>query len=178
MEEPVAQVTAGGPLAEPVSERERISSLDALRGFALLGILVMNITTFAMPGIFDFNPTALGPLGRLDWSLWVVRYVLFDGKMRAIFSMLFGAGVILLTSRLARRDPARSADIFARRNLWLTLFGVLHGYFLWMGDILYAYGVTALLFLYPFRKLKAKTLLAAGTAVLLVLAAYGSVRDV
>src|SRR5262245_42549868 len=120
------------PSAEPVPERERISSIDALRGFALLGILVMNITTFAMPGIFDFNPTAVGPMSGLNRTLWVLRFVLFDGKMRAIFSMLFGAGVILLTSRLERRDPARSADIFARRNLWLTLFGVLHGYFVWM----------------------------------------------
>jgi len=164
------------PSAEPVPERERISSIDALRGFALLGILVMNITTFAMPGIFDFNPTAVGPMSGLNRTLWVLRFVLFDGKMRAIFSMLFGAGVILLTSRLERRDPARSADIFARRNLWLTLFGVLHGYFVWMGDILYFYGVTALVFLYPCRKLKPRTLIAAGAAALLVLTVWDGMR--
>jgi uncharacterized protein len=80
---------------------------------------------------------------------WASRFILFDGKMRAVFSMLFGAGVILLTSRLEKRgEAARAADIFTRRNMWLTLFGVLHGYFLWFGDILYFYGITALLFLW------------------------------
>jgi uncharacterized protein len=97
--------------------------------------------------------------------------------MRALFSMLFGAGVILLTSRLEKRgDAAISGDIFTRRNMWLTLFGVLHAYFLWWGDILYFYGMTALLFLYPCRKLKAKTLLIAGIAVVLLTAGYRVVR--
>jgi uncharacterized protein len=178
MEDSVAGAPTGNSLAEPLAERQRISSIDTLRGFALLGILIMNITTFALPGIFDFNPTAIGPMSRLDQTLWVLRFVLFDGKMRAIFSMLFGAGVILLTSRLESRQGSQSADIFARRNLWLTLFGVLHGYFLWMGDILYLYGVTALLFLYPCRRLKARTLLLAGIAASLALTAYTGVRAV
>ncbi len=73
--------------------------------------------------------------------------------MRAAFSMLFGAGVILLTERAERRGSRDIADIFLRRNMWLMLFGVLHFYLVWMGDILYYYGITALLFLYPCRKL-------------------------
>jgi len=164
-------------LAEPVAQQERISSLDVLRGFALLGILVMNIGDYALPGNFDYNPSILGPLSKLNLWLWAGRFILFEGKMRALFSMLFGAGVILLTSRLEKRgDAAISGDIFARRNMWLTLFGVLHGYFLWWGDILYFYGMTALLFLYPCRKLKAKTLLSAGIAVVLLTAGYRVVR--
>jgi len=140
MEESLGKLVLHPPVAEPVTQRERISSVDTLRGFALLGILVMNVTTFATPGVFDFNPTAIGDIGRLNLIAWAVRFVLFDGKMRAVFSMLFGAGVILLTSRLEKRGEAsRAADIFTRRNMWLTLFGVLHGYFLWVGDILWNY---------------------------------------
>ena len=177
MEESPGKLVLDAPLAEPLGERDRISSVDTLRGFALLGILVMNITTFGLPDIFDFNPTATGPISRFNMLLWSARFVLFDGKMRAIFSMLFGAGVILLTSRLEKRgESAGAADIFLRRNMWLTLFGVLHAYFIWFGDILYLYGITALLFLYPCRKLKARTLLTAGIAALLTFAVYHGVR--
>lgn len=164
-------------LAEPVAQQERISSLDVLRGFALLGILVMNIGDYALPDGFDYNPSILGPLSKPNLLLWAGRFILFEGKMRALFSMLFGAGVILLTLRLEKRgDAAIAADIFTRRNMWLTLFGLLHAYFLWWGDILYFYGMTALLFLYPCRKLKAKTLLIAGIAVVALLAGYRVVR--
>src|SRR5262245_42302379 len=164
-------------LAGPVAPNERISSVDVLRGFALLGILVMNIGDYALPEGFDYNPTILGPLSKSSLLLWAGRFILFEGKMRALFSMLFGAGVILLTSRLEKRgDAAISGDIFTRRNLWLTLFGVLHAYFLWWGDILYFYGMTALLFLYPCRKLRAKTLLIAGAAVVLCGVGYRTIR--
>src|ERR1043166_5004496 len=119
----------------PVRQSERISAVDVLRGFALLGILVMNIGDFALHEGFDLNPTSIGDIGKLNLLLWAGRFVLFEGKMRAIFSMLFGAGVILLTSRLDNRGAgAMAGDIFTRRNLWLTLFGVLHAYFLWWGD--------------------------------------------
>lgn len=179
--EPDAANSSNAP-ALPVAQGERIPSVDVLRGFALLGILVMNIGDYALPEGFDYNPailgaTGLGPIGKSSLLLWAVRFILFEGKMRALFSMLFGAGVILLTSRLEKRGGAAiSGDIFARRNLWLVLFGVLHAYFLWWGDILYFYGMTALLFLYPCRKLKARTLLMAGALVVLCLAGYRTIR--
>jgi uncharacterized protein len=165
------------PLTEPVPQRERISAIDTLRGFALLGILVMNISSFALHEGFDFHPTSIGNIGKLNTILWAARFVLFEGKMRALFSMLFGAGVILLTSRLEKRgDGSRAADVFLRLNLWLVAIGVAHGYFLWFGDILYAYGVTALLFLYPCRKLNARRLIAAGLVVLAMNGIYIGVR--
>ena len=179
--EPVAGNSLPAP-AEPLAQGERISSVDVLRGFALLGILVMNIGDYALPEGFDYNPTILaaagfGPIGKSSLLLWAVRFILFEGKMRALFSMLFGAGVILLTSRLEKRGGAAiSGDIFARRNLWLVLFGVLHAYFLWWGDILYFYGMTALQFLYPCRKLKARTLMIAGAVVVVCLAGYRTIR--
>ncbi len=91
--------------------------------------------------------------------------------MRAMFSMLFGAGAALLITRAdARGAGLRVADIYYRRTMWLILFGVLHAYFIWSGDILYAYGIGGLL-LFTLRKANPKWLLVAG--VLLVLVASG-----
>jgi len=161
----------------PVGQRERIFALDVLRGVGLLGILVMNISTFGLHEGFDFRPVSIGDIGTLNMTLWAARFVLFEGKMRGIFTLLFGAGVVLLTARIEKRGETwRGADIFGRRNLWLVAIGLAHGYFIWFGDILYVYGLTALLFLYPCRKLKAKTLIAAGLAVFAVAGAYHGVR--
>ena len=156
------------PTAGPVAQQERIATIDIVRGAALMGILLMNITSFGGPLEMYWNPLVVGTHRTANLTAWLIRWVFFEGKMRAAFSMLFGAGVILLTERTERRGT-NGADIFTRRNMWLVLFGILHCYFIWAGDILYFYGLTALLFLYPCRKLRAKTLLIAGT---LVLAAY------
>src|SRR5262249_49632192 len=165
------------PLAEPVQQRDRISAVDTLRGFALLGILAMNITSFALHEGFDYRPVMLGNISKGNLFLWGARYVLFDGKMRGLFSMLFGAGVVLLTSRLEKRGEAsRTADIFLRRNLWLLAIGVVHGFFIWWGDILYTYALTGLLFLYPCRKLSPRRLISAGLAVLAIGSIYFGVR--
>ncbi|HEY4011513.1 MAG TPA: hypothetical protein VGM11_15265 [Acidobacteriaceae bacterium] len=122
----------------PVEPSERISTIDLLRGFSLMGILVMNITDFA----FGFNnyafplstvkPVFNGPHWHANTIAWFLRWILAEGKMRALFSMLFGAGVILLTSRAERRGAGiRGADIYTRRNMWLVLFGMLHCYLIW-----------------------------------------------
>jgi len=155
-------------LPQPVTQRERIPTIDIVRGMALLGILVMNIGAFSGPFEMYINPLAVGNHRTYNLAAWTIRWIFFEGKMRAAFSMLFGAGVILLTERAERRGSRNVADIFTRRNMWLVLFGVLHFYFIWYGDILYAYGLTALLFLYPCRKLRARNLLIAGTAMLLI----------
>lgn len=154
------------PAPRPVTQRERIPTIDVVRGVALMGILLMNVAMFSGPWEMYFNPLSVG--NHRTWNLvaWTLRWVLFEGKMRAAFSMLFGAGVILLTERAERRGNRNIADIFLRRNMWLVLFGVLHFYFIWVGDILYYYGLTALLFLYPCRKLRFRTLFIAGGLVL------------
>ena len=156
----------------PVTGQERISSVDTLRGMALLGILAMNITSFGLPGwdymipLTTVHPVFSGPHWRINTVAWFLRWILAEGKMRALFSMLFGAGAILLTARAEARGAGdRTADIFPRRNMWLMLFGILHCYLIWDGDILYFYGLMGLLFLYPMRKLKAKTLIIAAAAV-------------
>jgi uncharacterized protein len=154
------------PAPRPVTQRERIPTIDVVRGVALMGILLMNIGSFAGPWEMYINPLMVGNHRTYNLVAWTLRWVLFEGKMRAAFSMLFGAGVILLTERAERRGARNVADIFLRRNMWLVLFGVLHFYFIWMGDILYWYGLTALLFLDPCRKVRFRNLFIAGLLVL------------
>lgn len=160
---------------KPVARQERVSSVDMLRGFSLMGILVMNICDFA----YGFNnyafplstvkPVFSGPHWKVNTTVWFLRWILAEGKMRAMFSMLFGAGVVLLTQRAAERGAGvRAADIYTRRNMWLVVFGMLHGYFIWSGDILFYYGTSALLFLFPFRNVRVKRLIWVAGIVLLV----------
>lgn len=153
----------------PVTSEERISSVDALRGVAVLGILLMNIQNFGLPFAAYMNPTAHGGDGGLNLAYWFANLIFFEGKMRTIFSMLFGAGVVLMTVRAEERGGGISvADIYYRRTLWLILFGVLHAYFIWFGDILYGYGLIGLA-LFPLRKVKPKFLIIAGLLLLLVI---------
>ena len=179
---PGAPEELAGPPQEvvaPVSRQERISSLDVVRGCALMGILLMNIASFALPEWAYFLPLGTllpvfsGPHARLNTAAWMLRFIFADGKMRAVFSMLFGAGVILLTERAEKRGAGnQSADIFLRRNMWLVFFGMVHSYLIWTGDILFDYGLVALLFLYPLRKLRPASLLRiAGTVFFLWMAA-------
>lgn len=153
----------------PVQAQERISSVDMLRGFALLGILLMNIQNFGLPGAAYENPSAWG--GATHWNLWywVANQIFFEGKMRFLFSLLFGAGAVLLTERAESRGAGiQTADIYFRRNLWLVLLGMIHGYFIWDGDILYSYGMAGL-GLFVFRVLSPKKLLiAAGVVFILI----------
>ena len=159
-----ATVPATLPLEEqsalaPVRFEERISALDTVRDFALLGILVRYINQFALPYSAYSNPAPAG--GATGWNLfvWVVTEILADGKMRAIFSLAFGASVLLLVERLSRKGAGvDAADIHYRRMLWLLLFGMIHAYLIWFGDILFPYAMMGLL-LFPLRKLSARALL-------------------
>ena len=162
------EVLAGGeqqqkrPAVAPVSSEERISALDTIRGFALLGILLMNVCSFGLPDAAYANPAPAG--GATGWNLiaWSIMGVLADGKMRAIFSLTFGAGVYLLIDRLSRKGAAAdAADIHYRRMLWLMLFGMMHAYLIWDGDILFFYAVLGLV-LYPLRKLSPRAPLCPG----------------
>lgn len=161
-------VTVTGPAAiTPVSREERIPALDALRGAALLGILLMNISGFGLHLAAYGDPTVAGGAEGSNLWFWIVNHILFDGKMRALFSMLFGAGVLVLTER-GEAKGVPMADIYYRRLFWLLLFGALHAYLLWWGEILYPYALCGL-FLYPFRHVRPKRLLiTAGVCLLLM----------
>ena len=156
------------PALAPVRVDERIFSLDVFRGFGLLGILLMNICMFGLPEAAYSNPVPAG--GATGWNLftWCLMSVLADGKMRAIFSLTFGASVYLLIDRLSRKGAAsEAADIHYRRMLWLLLFGLIHAYFIWGGDILFPYAMMGLV-LYPLRKLSPRVLLT-GAAILVLI---------
>ena len=162
---------AGASAPQPVAQTERITALDALRGFALLGILLMNITAMGMYGGAYDDPTVTGGSTGANLWVWTVMHVLAEGKMRCLFSLVFGASIILLMGRMSDRPDA--ADVYYRRTLWLLLFGFVHAYLLWGGDILYPYALCALA-LYPFRRLRAKTLIVIG-GVMVVLSALAYV---
>jgi len=168
-------MTNQSPLTlRPVDSTNRINSLDIIRGIALLGILLMNIVGFGLVDAYD-NPTISG--GATGWNLkvWIINNMLFEGTMRGLFTMLFGAGFILLTERLEKKGGGiQVADIFYRRTLWLLLFGIIHVYLmLWFGDILYPYAIFGLM-LFPLRNVSPKYLLIAG----LILLAFGTIKDI
>lgn len=161
------------PSLAPTRQNERIFAIDTVRGFALLGILLLNILYFGLPGAAEFNPSVAG--GATGWNLktWFAVGMLFDGKLRAIFSMMFGASVYILVARLSRKGAAAdAADIHYRRMLWMMVFGLIHGYLLWDGDVLYYYAIAGL-FLYPLRKLSPRVLLSAAAVMLLAMASQG-----
>ena len=158
--------------AGPISQDDRIILLDSLRGIAVLGILLMNIPAFgiAHSAIFDYT---LMEGGKLNYFVWYVFGPgVFEGSQRAIFSMLFGAGMLIFISRLEKRTTGlMPAELFLRRQLWLLLFGLFNAYvLLWYWDILYHYAVCGII-LFAFRRVQPRYLLiAAGVCLLLSLA--------
>ena len=169
-----------GPPESPTGRSERIVTLDVLRGFALLGILTVNVEDFAGPESTHDVPMELvkaafvGWHAHLDMVILTIKWLFVEGKMRGMFAMLFGAGAVLLTERIERRgQPGRAADIFLRRNLWLALFGLLHGTLIWDGDILLDYGLCGLLFLFPLRHIAPRKLVGIGLTIWIVGGTFG-----
>ncbi len=164
MTNPAIEGAGGGP----VREDTRIDSIDVLRGFALLGILVMNVQLFAMPEAAYYNPTAYGDLEGANLTVWLGGRLLADQKFMTIFSMLFGAGIVLMTSRAEARGETRR--VHYRRMGWLAVIGLAHAHLLWAGDILFLYAVCGML-VYPFRRQSPGRLLVLGTATVAVASA-------
>lgn len=132
------------PSAGPVSAAERLLSLDALRGIAVMGILVMNVYAFAMPLAAYYNPLVMGGSDALNLGVWFLTHLFFDQKFMSIFSMLYGAGLVMMMSRAEARGSA-FAPVFYRRSGWLIVIGLLHGYFIWFGDILFHYALMGMI---------------------------------
>ena len=149
--------------AAPVVESDRLVAMDVLRGFVLLGILVMNIQSFAMPLAAYVNPTAYGDLTGANLWIWIVSHVFFDQKFMAVFAMLFGAGVLLMSGRAGAGAP----HLHQRRMGWLMVFGLIHAYVFWYGDILFIYGACGFL-AYLFIHESPARLLKVGGALLVI----------
>ncbi|MBD8527087.1 DUF418 domain-containing protein [Pseudomarimonas arenosa] len=142
---------------QPLPGTERIDSLDLLRGFALLGILLMNIQVFAMPGSAYMNPSSYGDLSGVNFWVWSLTHVLADQKFISLFSILFGAGVCVFTER-AEGKSGGALGLHYRRMFWLLLFGLIHAHFIWYGDILVSYALCGFL-VFWFRRLSPRALI-------------------
>lgn len=141
--------------------RPRLVGLDVLRGFALLGILQVNLQAFSFPIPAYVRPTLLGPLEGLDRAAWAFVHVVFELKYFSLFSLLFGAGLWLAVQGEA------SLRRFWARQLWLFVFGVAHGFLVWEGDVLMTYALAAPLVI-GCRDWPVRRLVTVGAVVLLV----------
>ncbi|HEX6192719.1 MAG TPA: DUF418 domain-containing protein [Chitinophagaceae bacterium] len=159
-------------LAAPVGQSERIVILDSLRGIALLGILMMNMPFFALPYPVPETLVLRNEWGTINEKAWYIVNWLLEGSQRGLFSLLFGAGVILFITRLEKRmSGMMPAEYFLRRQLWLLVFGLINAFvFLWPGDILFQYAICGII-VFVFHRLPVKGLLiAAGVCLLLMTA--------
>lgn len=149
--------------------QDRIVTLDVIRGIAVMGIFSVNVIAFAMPVGAYFNPSAYGGWHAWDYALWTANFILVDGKMRGLFSMLFGASAMLVIDRAVANDRSPAATHYARMAV-LLLLGCAHFYLLWFGDILTLYAVCGLL-LYFVRNWSVRRLLVMAALLLLMDAA-------
>ena len=158
---------------------DRVASLDLIRGVAVLGILAVNIAGFAGPSASTLTPHIPHAASPLDEASFAVTFLLFEGKMRALFTILFGASLLLFIERAEANG--RDGDLLQLRRLgWLLVFGLLHYFLFWWGDILFIYGVAGILALFA-RELPPRPML---VAALITFAAWhlagliGSLPDV
>ena len=153
------------------SAASRIASLDLIRGIAVLGILAVNIAGFAGPSAGTDTPWLPHPASPADEATFALTFVLFEGKMRALFSILFGASMLLFVERA--EDARRDGEMLQLRRLsWLALFGYLHYVLFWWGDILFVYAVSGL-FALPLRRLPDRALLSLALVIFVAWHGWG-----
>ena len=145
---------------------KRIVTLDIVRGVAVMGILAMNIVAFAMPFQAYINPLAFGIDGSADFASWLVSFVFVDGKMRGLFSFLFGASMLLVIER-AEAKQENAPSVHFRRMAWLLAFGLLHLYFIWFGDILSLYAMVGMI-AWLFRRMQPGRLIGWGIGLVTI----------
>lgn len=153
---------------------ERFATLDATRGVAVMGILLINIISFSMPEQAYVSPLAWGGTGPADIAVWVVNQLFFEGRMRGLFALLFGASAMLVMMRTKTKEKS-AVSVHLRRMTALALFGLAHCYLVWEGDILFHYAVLGSLLLLV-RHWSAKTLVRAGLILLLLHTLYWGVQ--
>lgn len=125
----------------PVTSADRIVALDFIRGIAVLGILFPNIVAYAHPTLaYNWPPALPGGATAFDKAVWLIQLVLIDGKFRGLFTLLFGAGMMLFIERAWARGSGRWLQ--ARRLFWLAVFGLAHYFLVWTGDILFLYAAS------------------------------------
>jgi uncharacterized protein len=144
----------------------RIQTLDAVRGFAVMGILLLNIIDFGLPGYAYVDPNFYGGATGANWWVWAINYVLFDGKMRGLFTMMFGASTVLIAERAQAHGESPARVHYARMAV-LFVIGMVHAYLIWSGDILVLYAVCGAV-LYAAWRWRIRVLLAVGVGLLML----------
>ena len=148
---------------KPITEGDRIHVLDVIRGFALLGIFMMNVEFFNRPlGEIDVG-LPVGVSGVDYWAGWFV-YVFVRGKFWTMFSLLFGMGFAVMLGR-AEQSGREFFEPYLRRTMTLAVFGTLHAIFIWSGDILFSYALGAALLMIVLYTHPKRLLLIAGTCL-------------
>ncbi|MDE1467088.1 DUF418 domain-containing protein [Aurantiacibacter sp. D1-12] len=144
----------------PVVQGNRLASLDLIRGIAVLGILAANIVFFGQPQMAYMWPGGfVSDAGDPDYWMWITQFTLIDGKMRGLFTILFGVGLILFMEKAWERGASKW--LLARRLFWLLLFGLFHFLMIWRGDILTLYALGGFVAL-AFLKMSGRNLLVMG----------------
>jgi uncharacterized protein len=165
--------TAGVPGSLPASER--LPTLDILRGFALMGILIMNMPGFSSSFFAEADGSHLwtSPVDQLAAQ---VREALFSGKFNSMFSLLFGIGFTIQFARMQQRDPAGATWLYLRRLLALLAFGVIHACVFWPGDVLHTYAILGLVLVLGLRRLSDRGIVALIVACLVYPVLSGLLR--
>lgn len=150
-------MTQHAAIAGPVTRADRIDSLDVLRGVAVLGILVMNIIGFSQIGNAYMVPDLVeGGVDGANGTIYFLQRLFADQKFMSLFSMMFGAGVLLSTRRA--EEAGRAAAYHYARTGSLLVLGMIHAYFIWYGDILVLYALCGAVVFF-FRKLQPNMLI-------------------
>lgn len=145
----------------PIKESERHIPIDILRGFALLGILLVNMPTFHSPFLY-LDSYTYWP-SKTDQILASFVDLFAQSSFYPLFSFMFGYGAIIISDR-SKEKGISFPNIFTKRLALILLFGCIHAFLIWNGDILITYGVTGFLFML-FYKLESKALLISGLAI-------------
>ena len=153
--------------APSIISSARIPSLDVLRGIAVLGALLISIWTFGGFSRNMQNNLLVHPSGG-NYRLFATMALLFQGKMRALIAIVFGAGMVLFLSKPNTINKVSVPDLFIRRQMWLVAFGLINGLlFLWTDDMLFHLGVTGIL-LFVFVRLNPRSLFIAAMLTTLI----------
>lgn len=165
----MSDVSSTPVFAEPIETSDRITAIDVLRGFALLGILPVNMVAFAHVEAAYQNPAIIGDFTGLNYISWLFTHLIFENKMVTIFSTLFGVGLFIQVDRAEqRRGKVGSArGLYFRRVGWLLLFGLAHAYLFWFGDVLTYYALMGML-VYWIRRWRPRTQIILGIIMLML----------
>ena len=154
---------------------QRLPVLDILRGFALMGILIMNMPGFSSSFFSEADGSHLWT-SRADQLAEQLRNMLFSGKFNSMFSLLFGIGFTIQYSRMQEQDPQHADAMYLKRLLVLAGLGILHACVFWPGDVLHTYAILGIVTLFGLKRVSDRGIVIAIGLCLLYPAVSGLVR--